>query len=199
MTAYASGFGLGLSLIVAIGAQNALVLRQGLLGRHVLAVCTVCAVSDAVLIALGVAGAGVLAAAWPWALEAMRYAGALFLGGYGLLRLRSAWTGGAALSAAEARSDGLRATLGICIALTWANPHVWLDTVVLIGGLAQQQGTAAWTFGAGAITASFVFFFGLGYGAALLRPLFANPRTWRVLDLAVALVMFALALGLLRN
>lgn len=199
MAVFLSGFALGLSLIVAIGAQNALVLRQGLLGQHVLAVCTVCAVSDAMLIALGVAGVGVLAALWDGALDLLRLGGAAFLLVYGALRLRAAWLGTGGLdAAADSGRGGLAATLALCMTLTWANPHVWLDTVVLIGGLAQQQGVAAWHFGAGAITASFVFFFTLGYGAAALRPLFASPRAWRLLDLAMALVMFTLAIGLLR-
>ncbi len=193
MTTYLSGFALGLGLIVAIGAQNAFVLRQGLIGKHVFAVCALCAASDALLIALGVAGVGLFVAAWPWALDALRYLGVVFLAVYGALRLRAfLWPPEIPVLGAAAQA-GLAATLGIAVMFTWANPHVWLDTVVLVGGLAQQRGPEAWVFGAGAITASFVFFFALGYGAAWLRPVFASRRAWRVLDLAMAGVMFTLA------
>ncbi|WP_102108805.1 LysE/ArgO family amino acid transporter [Oceaniglobus roseus] len=191
---FAAGFGLGLSLILAIGAQNAFVLRQGLRRAHVFAVCLTCALSDAVLIAAGVAGFGALVKAAPWIEPVMRWGGAAFLLVYGALAFRAAWRGGGALEA-EARSGGtLAAVLATCLALTWLNPHVYLDTVVLLGAVsAQWEGLR---FGLGAVTASFVFFFALGYGARLLAPLFARPLAWRVLDGVVGCVMWAIAASL---
>ena len=194
MTSFLSGFGLGLSLILAIGAQNAFVLRQGLLGRHVAAVVAACALSDAALIAAGVAGLGALVAAAPGMLVAFRWGGAAFLGAYGARALLSAWRGGGALRAAG-EGAGLGRTLATCLALTWLNPHVYLDTVILLGGIATQS-AKPWVFGAGAMTASLAFFAALGYGAARLRPVFARPGAWRVLDAAIGLVMWAIAAGL---
>jgi len=186
-----AGFGLGFSLILAIGAQNAFVLRQGLRRAHVLAVCLTCALSDAVLIAAGVAGFGALSAAVPGAGQVLRYGGAAFLLWYGARAFAAAWRGGETLEPG-ADAGGLGAALATCLALTWLNPHVWLDTVVLLGSVsAQYQARAAFGLGAGA--ASFVFFFGLGYGARLLAPLFRRPASWRVLDAGVGAVMWAIA------
>lgn len=197
MHAYLAGLGTALSLIVAIGAQNAFVLKQGLMRRHVLATCAFCALSDAVLITAGVLGAGALAARAPWFLEAMRWGGAAFLLAYGARAFRAAWRGGESLRAGQGAA-GLAATLGVLAALTWLNPHVWLDTVVLIGSI-----SAGWEdksgFVAGAVTASVIFFFSLGYGARWLSPLFARPLAWRVLDGLVGLVMWSIALGLVLN
>ncbi|WP_199262286.1 LysE/ArgO family amino acid transporter [Paracoccus binzhouensis] len=197
MHAYLAGLGTALSLIVAIGAQNAFVLKQGLMRRHVLATCAFCALSDAVLITAGVLGAGALAARAPWFLEAMRWGGAAFLLAYGARAFRAAWRGGESLRAGQG-ATGLAATLGVLAALTWLNPHVWLDTVVLIGSI-----SARWEdkpgFVAGAVSGSVIFFFALGYGARWLSPLFARPRAWRVLDLLVGLVMWSIALGLVLN
>jgi len=195
--AFAPGFLLGLGLIVAIGAQNAFVLRQGLRGEHVLAVCLACALSDAVLIAAGVAGFGAAAAAAPWLSPAMRYGGAAFLILYGLRSLRAALNGGGALSPSDAARAPLGATLATCLALTWLNPHVYLDTVALLGSISTQYPGREAAFAAGAMTASFAFFFALGYGARALRPLFARPAAWRALDGGVALVMAALAAKLI--
>lgn len=194
--AFLSGFALGFSLILAIGAQNAFVLRQGLRGEHVFAVSLTCALSDAILIAAGVAGFGALAGAVPWVEPAMRFGGAAFLFAYGALSLRSAWRGGAALQAAQGRAMPLRAALMTVLAFTWLNPHVYLDTVVLIGSVSSQSASRA-AFGAGAVTASFVFFFALGYGARGLAPLFARPRAWRMLDAGIGLTMWAIAAKLL--
>ena len=194
--AYWAGLGLGLSLIVAIGAQNAFVLRQGILRQHVLPVVVFCAVSDAVLIVSGVYGFGTLGAAAPWATEGLRYAGAAFLLVYGALALRKAWRGGAALRAEEAPSPSLWRCLAICAALTWGNPHVYLDTVVLMGAVASGFEDRA-SFAEGAVSASFLFFFLLGYGARLLAPLFRRPGAWRVLDLGVAVIMWSVAAKLL--
>jgi len=193
MGALLSGFLLSLSLIVAIGAQNAFVLRQGLRGEHVFAVCAVCAVSDAILITAGVAGFGALVIAVPWLAPVMRFGGAAFLLFYGLRSLWSAWRKPGALNPADDVRKSLAATLATCLAFTWLNPHVYLDTVLLLGSVSTRYAGQRVTFAAGAITASLLFFFALGYGARLLRPLFANPRAWRVLDGLIGLTMLGLA------
>jgi L-lysine exporter family protein LysE/ArgO len=193
MTAFLPGLLLGFSLIVAIGAQNAFVLRQGLRREHVFAVCAVCALSDAILIAAGVAGFGALVTALPWLAPVMRYGGALFLGIYGLRSLIAALRKSAGLNPAADERKSLRTTLLTCLAFTWLNPHVYLDTVMLLGSISSGYAGRRLAFAAGAITSSFLFFFGLGYGARLLRPLFANPKAWRVLDAFIGVTMLALA------
>lgn len=195
MHAYLAGLGTGLSLIVAIGAQNAFVLKQGLMRRHVLPTVAFCALSDAVLIVAGVLGAGAIAARAPWFLETMRWGGAAFLLAYGARSLRAAWRGGAVLRAGEGATS-LGATLAVLAALTWLNPHVWLDTVVLLGGVSAGFGDRG-AFALGAVTGSVLFFAALGYGARWLSPVFARPGAWRVLDLCVGLVMWTIALGLM--
>lgn len=164
---------------------------------HVFAVCLVCALSDAVLIAAGVAGMGTIAAMAPWLIDALSWGGAAFLFVYGALSLRRALRPGA-LRAAGAGKTSLGAALETAAALTWLNPHVYLDTVALIGAVSTEFAGRALkaAFAAGAITASFVFFFGLGYGARLLAPVFEAPRAWTVLDTAIALVMWSIALSL---
>nr|WP_255480737.1 LysE family transporter [Quadrisphaera sp. RL12-1S] len=189
-----------MSLIVAIGAQNAFVLRQGLRGEHVLAVVAVCALSDLVLIVAGVAGAGAALQAWPAALVVVRLAGALFLAGYAVLAARRALrpAADAALrTETGGTSTSLAAALATCLALTWLNPHVYLDTVVLLGSIASTHGEERWWFAAGAAAGSAIWFAALGFGARLLRPLFARPVAWRVLDAVIAVVMAALAVTLL--
>jgi len=190
------GFLLGGSLIIAIGAQNAFVLRQGLKREYVLAVCLACALSDAVLIGLGVAGLGALIARSPALLFAVTWGGAAFLFVYGLRAfLRALRPGTLAPGAAEGSS--LRAVLSACFAFTLLNPHVYLDTVLLLGSLSgRYPGATRVAYGAGAALASFAWFFGLGYGARLLAPLFASRRAWRVLDIIIGLVMWGLAAGL---
>ncbi|GFE48471.1 amino acid transporter [Roseobacter cerasinus] len=190
------GYLLSLSLIVAIGAQNAFVLRQGLRREHVFWVCLTCGASDAILIASGVAGFGALAQSLPWFETVMRYGGAAFLLWYGWRSARSAWIGGQALEAEEGTQKALLPTVLTLLALTWLNPHVYLDTVVLIGSISAQYDDRL-LFGAGAVLASLSFFFALGYGARLLAPLFARPASWRILDALIALTMWAIALGLL--
>ncbi len=197
MSSAFAGFSLGLSLILAIGAQNAFVLRQGLRREHVFAVVLTCALSDALLIAAGVAGFGVMVELVPWLEPVMRYGGAAFLIFYGARAFRAAWRGGEVLDTNMAvRAGSLRKALLTCLLLTWANPHVYLDTVVLLGSISAQHEDRL-GFALGAMTASFVFFFSLGYGARLLAPLFARPVAWRVLDGLVGLVMWAIAAKLL--
>jgi len=196
ITAFLPGFGLGFSLILAIGAQNAFVLRQGIRGEHVFATCLTCAVSDALLITAGVAGFGALAAQWPGLEWVMRFGGAGFLLVYGALSFRKAWQGGEMLRAGNGAASTLTATLATVLAFTWLNPHVYLDTVVLIGSVSSQYPERL-AFGLGATSASFVFFFGLGYGARLLAPVFARPRAWQVLEAGIGAVMWLIALKLL--
>ena len=198
LAAFATGFGTGFSLILAIGAQNAFVLRQGLMRAHVFAVCLLCAVSDALLIAVGVAGMGTLASLAPWLIDALTWGGAAFLLVYGALSLRRALHP-EALRPASRGTTSLGAALATAMAFTWLNPHVYLDTVALIGAVSTQfPGRALKTaFAAGAVAASFVFCFGRGYGARLLAPVFERPRAWAVLDTAIAVVMWSIALSLL--
>lgn len=189
-----TGFFAGLSLILAIGAQNTFVLRQGLRREHVLWVCLVCACSDAVLIAAGVLGLGAVVKAVPMLETVTRFGGAAFLLAYGLGNLRRAWKAPQGMAAQNMDGDArpLRPVLATCLALTWLNPHVYLDTVVLLGSVAADARAPLW-FGAGAIAASFAFFFALGFGARLLAPAFAKPKTWRILDGCVGLTMIGLA------
>jgi L-lysine exporter family protein LysE/ArgO len=199
--AAAAGLGLGLALIVAIGAQNAFVLRQGLLGEHVAAVVAVCVGSDVVLIAAGVAGAGAALTAVPSLITAVRVVGATFLLLYGVLAARRAVRPRVPASLRPADTAvarrGLAPVVVTCLALTWLNPHVYLDTVVLLGSVAADRGGQRWWFAAGAAAASTVWFCALGAGAAVLRPLFARPPAWRALDAAIAVVMTTLAVGLI--
>ncbi len=189
------GFLASLTLIVAIGAQNAFVLRQGIRGEHVAAVVAVCTVSDIVLIAAGIAGVGALIAAHPAAIDVVKYGGTAFLIGYGLLAARRAWRP-SALRPSEKAPARLLEVLVTCLALTWLNPHVYLDTVVLLGTLANEHHGERWLFGIGAVTASAVWFVGLGLGARRLAGLFATPLTWRILDGLIATTMLGLGVSL---
>jgi len=197
LTALLAGLGLGLSLIVAIGAQNAFVLRQGLRREHVLLVVVVCAASDAVLIVAGIAGLGALIEQVEWALVVVRVAGAAFLTWYGIGAIRRALKP-KALEADEGGERMPRRTAFLTVlALTWLNPHVYLDTVVLLGSIGGTYVDDRWWFALGAITGSVVWFTALGFGSRALRPLFARPVAWRVLDVIIAVVMFALAASLI--
>jgi L-lysine exporter family protein LysE/ArgO len=194
-----SGFLLGASLIIAIGAQNAFILRQGLLQRHVFVLCLICALSDAALIALGVGGLGSLIAQVPVLIKAVTIFGALFLASYAVIAFRRAMHP-EAMTVLEANTSSLGAAVAACLAFTFLNPHVYLDMVVLIGSLSTRyEGQARLAFGAGAALASLVWFFGLGYGARLLQPLFARPAAWRVLDIIIGVVMAALAISLIAS
>ncbi|MFF9261132.1 LysE/ArgO family amino acid transporter [Streptomyces longwoodensis] len=197
LAAAAAGFGSGLSLIVAIGAQNAFVLRQGVRRDAVLAVVGICALSDAVLIALGVGGVGALVVAWPGALTVVGWVGGAFLLGYGALAARRVLRPGEGLRAAGDAAGSRRRAVLTCLALTWLNPHVYLDTVFLLGSIAADRGPLRWTFGLGAALASLCWFAVLGFGARLLGRFLARPSAWRVLDGLVAATMITLGVLLL--
>ncbi len=195
------GLGTGLALIVAIGAQNAFVLRQGIRGEHVGAIVAVCAISDAVLIAAGVLGTGALLTAAPAAVVVLRYVGAAFLVTYGVMAARRILKPQSLVSAEPGPSgagrSGLAAALATVTALTWLNPHVYLDTVLLLGSVANAQGPGLqWWFGAGAMLGSILWFCSLGFGAKVLRGFFARPASWRVLDGGIAVTMVGLGVGL---
>ena len=195
-THYFTGLASGLALIVAIGAQNTFVLRQGIRRQHVLPVALLCIAADALLISLGIAGLGALLRSHPAWIDIARQAGALFLLAYAGHAFRRALIGQQSL---DERGDGapLRVALLSCLGFTFLNPHTYLDTVVLLGALGNQQGEEGrWLFGAGAITASLLWFFALAYGARLLSPLFRRPVAWRVLDSLIALTLLTLALNL---
>lgn len=195
MSPFFFGFATSLSLIVAIGAQNAFVLRQGIRNEHVLPVVVLCAASDLVLIVAGIAGVGALVTAHPSVMTFARYGGAAFLIGYGLLAARRAIRP-ATLSPSESAPSRLPEVLLTGLALTFLNPHVYLDTVVLLGTLANQRSDGRWLFGLGAIVASTLWFVGLGFGARRLAGVFARPGTWRLLDGLIAVVMIALGISL---
>ncbi|MEV6765216.1 LysE family transporter [Streptomyces sp. NPDC051105] len=197
LAAAAAGFGSGLSLIVAIGAQNAFVLRQGVRRDAVLAVVGICALSDAALISLGVGGVGALVVAWPGAVRAVGLVGGAFLLCYGVLAARRVLRPGAGGLRTEGAAAGSRRRAVLtCLAMTWLNPHVYLDTVFLLGSLAADRGDLRWTFGLGAALASLCWFAALGFGARLLGRYLAKPAAWRVLDGLVALTMIGLGLML---
>ncbi|WP_289042096.1 LysE/ArgO family amino acid transporter [uncultured Aliiroseovarius sp.] len=195
-----TGFATGFSLILAIGAQNAFVLRQGLMRQHVFWLCLFCAASDALLIAAGVLGFGALVEAWPTLPLIMALAGAAFLIVYGALRFMAAAKGDYKMEI-TGKSRSLAAVIAIAAAFTWANPHVYLDTLGLIGAISTSFGdwSQRLAFGGGAVTSSFVFFFSLGYGARLLAPIMQKPGAWRVLDVIIGLTMWAIAGGLING
>ena len=196
LSAFLTGFILGFSLILAIGAQNSFVLRQGLMGRHVFIVALFCSLSDALLISIGVAGISIflnnyidLVSDWLFGISA------IWLAGYGLLRLRDVVIGKSVLIVENSPVNELASTLSFLSVLTFANPHVYLDTVVLIGSVSQQfPGNAKLAYVLGASLASFVFFFSLAYGAKFLSPIMQKPIAWRLLDSFIAFVMFILAI-----
>ncbi|MGP5035204.1 LysE/ArgO family amino acid transporter [Brachybacterium alimentarium] len=197
MTPALHGLLAGLSLIIAIGSQNVFVLRQGIRRDHVLAVVAVCIASDAVLILAGAGGLGALVRAVPEVVVAARWAGVAFLLGYAVLAARRAVRGGESLEADEAgRGSGLGPVVATALALTWLNPHVYLDTVLLLGSIAATHGAQAWLFAVGAVAGSMIWFTALGFGARGLGRVLSSARSWRVLDGAVALTMLIVA-GLL--
>jgi L-lysine exporter family protein LysE/ArgO len=194
LATFFTGLGSAASLIVAIGAQNAFVLRQGLRREHVLPIVLICVISDALLIAAGVAGIGVLVKNAPIALEIVRWAGFAFLLGYAVFAARRALKP-ESLTASGAVAGSLAAAVGTCLAITWLNPHVYLDTVLLLGSLSASHGDPGrWIFGAGAATASLLWFGLLGFGARFAAPVFAKPLAWRILDGGIAVLMVVLAI-----
>ncbi|APE17181.1 amino acid transporter [Mycobacterium sp. WY10] len=189
------GFLTSFTLIAAIGAQNAFVLRQGIRREHVLAVVSVCAISDLLLITAGIAGIGAVITAHPQTVTVAKIGGAAFLFGYGALAARRAFKP-SSMAPAQNGSTRLISVLLTCLAMTFLNPHVYLDTVVLLGTLANQHADSRWLFGVGAVTASVVWFFGLGFGARRLAGIFATPMTWRILDGLIAVTMIGLGISL---
>ena len=193
---FLSGFSIGLSLILAIGAQNAFVLKQGLLRKHVILVCLICALSDAILITLGVMGFGEIVLAYPWIELFSKYAGAFFLISYGLISLYSSAKNTHNLIPSKDSKNSISSTVITCLAFTWLNPHVYLDTVIMLGSISTQF-SETHLFGLGAITASFAFFFSLGFGASRLRSYFEKPRTWQILEVCIGATMIILGINLL--
>jgi L-lysine exporter family protein LysE/ArgO len=196
MHALLYGFSLGFSLILAIGAQNAFVLKQGLKDEHLLLVCLICAFSDAVLILIGVSGFHLLLASFPSLVNIARFGGAAFLLIYGSISFYKAIRVTKGLQPSDIKSNSAWQSALTCLAFTWLNPHVYLDTVVLLGSVSTRFSQDITWFTAGAMSASFIFFFALGYGARLLRPIFAEPRAWRILDFLIGCVMWGIALRL---
>ena len=196
--AFLIGFFLGLSLIVAIGAQNAFVLRQGILGKHMLFVALFCAISDALLICVGIVGISFFLNDFIEQYSDLLLGfSAIWIAMYGLIRLKAVFKSNNKLEIESSTSKDLITTLSILFILTFANPHVYLDTMVLIGSISQQfSGNNKIAFSIGAIFASFIFFFSLTYGANLLAPLMQNANSWRKLDLLIALVMFIISINL---
>lgn len=197
MSTFIAGFSLGLSLILAIGSQNAFVLKQGIKSQNVLAVCLVCAVSDAILIGFGVAGFGAMVTQFPQIELFARYGGAAFLGIYALLSFKSAFTSHHTMDASVETKNSMWKAVTMCLAFTWLNPHVYLDTVILLGSISTQYQPDEFVFALGAMTASVVFFFSLGYGAKYLAPIFAKPKAWQVLEFIVGIMMASIAISLL--
>ena len=197
MNAFISGFSLGFSLILAIGAQNAFVLKQGIKKEHVFIICFVCALSDAILIFAGVSGFGYLVEQFPTLQTAAKYGGFAFLFVYGLKSFYSAWSMSHELKPEGIATPSLAKTVLLTLAFTWLNPHVYLDTVILLGSVSTKFGELAPLFGLGAMTSSFVFFFSLGYGARILAPLFQKAIAWKILEVLIGIVMLALAFMLL--
>ena len=194
---YLQGFAIGLSLIVAIGAQNAFVLKQGLKKQAVFWVCFVCALSDSILVVLGITGFATVIQLYPELVGFAKWAGAVFLVWYGLQHAIQAFQSNQSLHAGSQNEIQLSKIIIVCLALTWLNPHVYLDTVVLIGSISTQFEQTKLYFALGVITASWFFFFSLGYGARVLIPVFANPKAWKVLDVVIALIMWSIAISLI--
>ncbi|MEG0299657.1 MAG: LysE/ArgO family amino acid transporter [Aurantimicrobium sp.] len=197
LTAALAGLGFGLSLIVAIGAQNAYVLRQGLRKEHVFVIVAICALSDALLIAVGVAGLGAIIQQLEWLLLLIEVIGGVFLCTYGVMAAKRAWKPEVLNTDTGGKEVSLKVAAGTALALTYLNPHVYLDTVLLLGSVAGTYEADRWWFAAGAMLGSVMWFSTLGFGARLLDPVFKKPSAWRVLDAIIAVVMFTLGMSLL--
>lgn len=196
LNAYIQGLAVGFSLIIAIGAQNAFVLKQGLKQQYVFAICMCCALSDAILIFAGVLGFSQLMLVNPHWINMAKYLGATFLAVYGAQHFYQAWKNEQRLDTDQKDVPSLYKVLLICLMLTWLNPHVYLDALVLIGSISTQYSNAQIQFALGAISASFVFFFGLGYAARYLHPIFQRPKAWKILDVLIGCVMWSIAVSL---
>lgn len=194
-----AGFTLSLSLILAIGSQNAFVLRQGLKKEHVFVVCLICAVSDALLIALGVSGFSLIIKTVPWIEPLARYGGSLFLFVYGSMNFWSAFNTNESLNPADTKTSSLSKIVLTCLALTWLNPHVYLDTLMLLGSISTQYVGQKFEFALGATSASLFFFFSLGYGARILTPIFKKPNSWKILDFVIGCIMWTIAFSLVKT
>lgn len=193
MLAFLPGLFAGLSLIVAIGAQNAFVIRQGLTKKHVFTVVAICAISDAVLIALGVGGLGAAIAGLPWLLEGIRWFGVAYLTWFGIKSIRSALKS-QTLDSSGAASETKAKVIGTVLALTWLNPHVYLDTVILLGAIGNQFAADRWYFAIGAMTGSVLWFASIGYGAKAASKFMSRAIFWKILDSLIAAIMFAIAI-----
>jgi L-lysine exporter family protein LysE/ArgO len=192
-----AGLGFGLSLIVAIGAQNAFVLRQGLIRNRVFIIVTICAVADVALIFAGIAGLGALITSVGWLLPAIELVGGVFVATYGVFAAKRAISSESLAPTSQTAGLTTTAAITATLGLTLLNPHVYLDTVLLLGSVASTYGTNRWWFGIGAGIGSVTWFFSLGFGARMLKPVFAKPLAWRILDIAIAVVMFVIAATLL--
>ncbi len=199
MHGFFAGLSLGFSLILAIGSQNAFLLRQGLKKEYVFVVCLICSISDALLITSGVAGFSLMIAKTPWIESVARYGGALFLLIYGAKSFWSAYSANDGLLPSGEKITSLGVIIATCLAFTWLNPHVYLDTVVLIGSISTQYTGQKIEFALGASLASFIFFFILGYGASILTPVFKNPKSWKILDFLIGCVMWAIGFSLIKD
>lgn len=193
MSAFLYGLGIGFSLILAIGAQNAFVLKQGLKQQYVFWVCFICALSDSILIYFGVTGFSKVIANFPLLLTVSKYFGAAFLFFYGLRNFYSAIKNSSSLNPSDIEKDSLLKIIGICLAFTWLNPHVYLDAIILIGSISVQFSDQLYQFAAGTILASWIFFFSVGYGAKMLLPLFKRATSWKILDVLIGITMWTIA------
>ena len=190
------GFTMSMSLIVAIGAQNAFVLKQGLKRQYVFAICLCCAISDALLICAGVMGFSKLILMHPDWLKIAQYAGASFISLYGIQHFKQAWRGDYQTALQDTSVQSFAQVMAMCLAFTWLNPHVYLDTVVLLGAISTQYAQPIY-FALGAMSASFMFFFALGYASKCMQPLFQSVSAWQILDVLIGCVMLAIALSLI--
>ncbi len=195
MSAFISGISLGLSLIVAIGAQNSFVLKQGLKQEFVFIICLICALSDAILIILGVSGFDAIVPETPWIEEVIRYGGELFILGYGLRSFWMAAKSSDSLLPSTGKSMSLALAVTACLAFTWLNPHFYLDGLI-IASISTHYPDTKIQFAGGIISASFAFLFALGYGAKMLTPVFSKPVSWKILDVIIGIVMCLIAMNL---
>lgn len=198
MMTFLTGLGVGFSLILAIGAQNAFVLKQGLKRQYIFGVCLICALSDSILIYLGITGFSKIVIEFPLITTFARYFGAIFLFFYGLRSFYSAFKMSTGLNPSNIEKNNIYKVLGTCLAFTWLNPHVYLDTVVLVGSISTNFTDQLYIFAMGAILSSWIFFFSLGYGAKFLLPLFQKPISWKILDFVIGIIMWIIAVTLLR-